>query len=805
MKITLAVLFLAGLTIYCKCAAVLSLPPSLIAHAASLDESLKTQKPSALAKDNETQQQQYQQQQLSANEDEESNEAVLAADLYTNFKNLWHNNDDLSLNLQKRERNTFDDDIVDVAAMQQLQQQKPMATINKNNQNQNQNGLKPHDNDNYDNVGHKKNGNNNNNNNRNNNKNENNISKSSLASSSLPLSLSSAATNMNEATNLNLNLPSHKFSSAEVYDDDGEWLSPSPQMIDDIFVSPPHLHNHQYIQEPPIPQLKRRELENMPLATAAAVEDSTILNRFLKPSKYWSRQCPLENENNCLQEYYGALIADRNNALLKHLQNGQNNHPFAAEAGKASSHNYNNNVNIEDDIILLLTAEQNLIQFLSWALNELYPYEPPLLVDEPRYVIVRREYDQSDDENDYKRGLNYGEDPFIPPRGRKHNLPDLDSLLHRYETFVPNRGRRDKIKDIFKYDDLFYPNRGKRQMTTAVNDNGGVIDERNADDNDIETIEAGNERHEMQQHPLLSNELMEYIENLMAKMKRKLQPDTDDNNNDDDEKLANSFDEMSNRNEPTTRMSTTFQQAPPAVAAGVVAKSASPSLLKKRFKSMINILHNRKQQQQRHHQQPNHYKNNNNNNNNARRQWWKRYTKKAKTSTTRPTNNNDRPMPAIRSPTLATNRLQTTLRSMSPLQQLTQIYQEKHQQQQQQQQPDLSPPYMKLASKFMWQQQQNSLKSLAQQFDPLSWHKLQLLLQQQQQQQYQHHHHQPLLTMRHPRLTALQHLPAIQQQYQQPQLQLTTPQETQLKYSYDQLLDNDITNDLDSFYNKDMD
>ncbi|XP_046804957.1 probable serine/threonine-protein kinase irlF isoform X1 [Lucilia cuprina] len=829
MKITLAVLFLAGLTIYCKCAAVLSLPPSLIAHAASLDERLKTLKPFALAKDNETQQQhQQQQQQLSANEDEESNEAVLAADLYTNFKNLWHNNNDLSLNLQKRERNTFDDDIVDVAAMQQLQRQKPIATINKNNQNQN--GLKPHDN--YDNVGHNKNGNNNNHNN--NNKNENNISKSSLASSSLPLSLSSAATNMNEATNLNFNLPSHKFTSVEVYDDDnGEWLSPSPQTIDDIFVSPPHLHNHQYIKEPSIPQLKRRELENMPLANAAAVEDSTILNRFLKPSKYWSRQCPLENENNCLQEYYGTLIADRNNALLKHLQSGQNNHPFATEAGKTSSHNnyYNNKVNVEDDIILLLTAEQNLIQFLSWALNELYSYgkfsnitdngadsyhpgmymwkklnlsgrlEPPLLVDEPRYVIVRREYDQSDDENDYKRGLNYGEDPFIPPRGRKHNLPDLDSLLHRYETFVPNRGRRDKIKDIFKYDDLFYPNRGKRQMTTAVNDNGGVIDERNADDNDIETIEAGNERHEMQQHPLLSNELMEYIENLMAKMKRKLQPDTDDNNNkNDDEKLANSFDEMFNRNEPTTRMSTTFQQASPAAAsARVVANSASPSLLKKRFKSMINILHNRKQQQQRHHQQPNHYYNNNNN----RRQWWKRYTKKAKTSTTRPTNNNVRPtMPTIRSPTLDTNRLQTTLRSMSPLQQLTQIYQEKHQQQQQ---PDLSPPYMKLASKFMWQQQQNLLKSLAQQFDPLSWHKLQLLLQQQQQQQqYQHHHHQPLLTMRHPRLTALQHLPAIQQ-YQQPQMQrLATPQETQLKYSYDQL-DNDITNDLDNFYNKDID
>lgn len=53
-------------------------------------------------------------------------------------------------------------------------------------------------------------------------------------------------------------------------------------------------------------------------------------------------------------------------------------------------------------------------------------------------------------------------DPFIPPRGRKHNVPDLDALLNRYETFVPNRGKRDKVKDLFKYDDLFFPNRGKK-------------------------------------------------------------------------------------------------------------------------------------------------------------------------------------------------------------------------------------------------------------------------------------------------------------------------------------------------------
>lgn len=54
-------------------------------------------------------------------------------------------------------------------------------------------------------------------------------------------------------------------------------------------------------------------------------------------------------------------------------------------------------------------------------------------------------------------------DPFIPPRGRKHSGSlDLDALMNRYEPFVPNRGKRDKVKDLFKYDDLFYPHRGKK-------------------------------------------------------------------------------------------------------------------------------------------------------------------------------------------------------------------------------------------------------------------------------------------------------------------------------------------------------
>ncbi|EDW24214.1 GL23508 [Drosophila persimilis] len=138
-----------------------------------------------------------------------------------------------------------------------------------------------------------------------------------------------------------------------------------------------------------------------------------------------------------------------------------------------------------NEVFMLLTGEQDLIKFLHWAMKLLATeassdspadtiirdvlwkklnlsghLEPPLIVDEPQFVLVRREklldgYHLGDE-------TTKEDDPFIPPRGRKHNNPDLDALFNRYETFVPNRGRRDKVKDLFKYDDLFFPNRGKK-------------------------------------------------------------------------------------------------------------------------------------------------------------------------------------------------------------------------------------------------------------------------------------------------------------------------------------------------------
>ncbi|XP_050317801.1 uncharacterized protein LOC126751521 isoform X1 [Bactrocera neohumeralis] len=293
------------------------------------------------------------------------------------------------------------------------------------------------------------------------------------------------------------------------------------------------------------------------------------MKEFFTPLKYWAHHCQ-PPEHNCPQEYYRALLADRSRAAAAEAKlmddftakDGEkvkvkqattsasaanedddvnvNAHAFAqndgggiydsmdninddgavdnvysdADAVAEMSYDEDEDNNASNDILLLLSGEQDVMKFLSWAMQQLYPYqhfpqlngsegaeyyypgmfnwkklnlsghlEPPLVVEEPHYVIVRREQLEDDlppgirieDRKPKQRsalfqnifnlnhGPQYKDDPFIPPRGRKHNLPDLDALLNRYETFVPNRGKRDKIKDIFKYDDLFFPNRGKKQ------------------------------------------------------------------------------------------------------------------------------------------------------------------------------------------------------------------------------------------------------------------------------------------------------------------------------------------------------
>ncbi|XP_043652021.1 uncharacterized protein LOC122619268 isoform X1 [Drosophila teissieri] len=220
--------------------------------------------------------------------------------------------------------------------------------------------------------------------------------------------------------------------------------------------------------------------------------------RTTPPHRYWGQRCQGRSggSSKCPQEYYRTMLAARNKEALSRLHM-QLSSMQDSESGASSASASEEDDAVDDEeqsnneVYMLLTGEQDLMKFLHWAMQLLYPIqrpsgnlsdgaaenyypgmflwkklnlsghlEPPLIVDEPQYVLVRREklFD----------GYQFGDmskenDPFIPPRGRKHSgSPDLDALMNRYEPFVPNRGKRDKVKDLFKYDDLFYPHRGKK-------------------------------------------------------------------------------------------------------------------------------------------------------------------------------------------------------------------------------------------------------------------------------------------------------------------------------------------------------
>uniref|UniRef100_A0A1B0B8D0 Uncharacterized protein n=1 Tax=Glossina palpalis gambiensis TaxID=67801 RepID=A0A1B0B8D0_9MUSC len=194
--------------------------------------------------------------------------------------------------------------------------------------------------------------------------------------------------------------------------------------------------------------------------------------KFLKPLKYWGKHCQQHRQRDYSED--PSLHVDTVPAET-------------FETFDDSTESMRSN----DDIFLLLNAESSLIKFLTWALLQMYrtrdlldlndltsadnydptmflwkklnssgQVEPPLIVDEPYYVIVRRQ-SHGDDEREW----DYRSDPFIPKRGRKHDLPDLYSLLQRYETFVPNRGKRLSKTDInllLKSMEPFTPTRGKR-------------------------------------------------------------------------------------------------------------------------------------------------------------------------------------------------------------------------------------------------------------------------------------------------------------------------------------------------------
>ncbi|XP_055849607.1 uncharacterized protein LOC129914403 [Episyrphus balteatus] len=141
----------------------------------------------------------------------------------------------------------------------------------------------------------------------------------------------------------------------------------------------------------------------------------------------------------------------------------------------------------DDDILLHLSGDKDLYKFLEWTMEQLGSVnsynasgsyytglnmwkkgrrELPLYVEEPKYIVVRREPD------DFEQKLNFGDNeddiPFIPPRGRKY-FPHFS----REDSFIPHRGKKDKLKDIFKYDELFFPHRGRKRTTSSVVESGG--------------------------------------------------------------------------------------------------------------------------------------------------------------------------------------------------------------------------------------------------------------------------------------------------------------------------------------------
>ncbi|XP_034663893.1 uncharacterized protein LOC117898532 [Drosophila subobscura] len=326
---------------------------------------------------------------------------------------------------------------------------------------------------------------------------------------SLPPSLIATAT---EAAALRQQQPPRWKKDARVLFDSGnDALRDMLQHHDNVDLDVEQQQQQQ--QQPQVAAFNRKALhEADDLVAAASVGAQEIAGAQQRGSqyggatpshKYWASRCQgrLGPSAKCPPEYYRAMMAARNKEAMARLHMQLNS---MQDTDSSSSDSYNEELDdaeeeeeendeqtSSNEVFMLLTGEQDLIKFLHWAMQLLYPYErpegnrsesaaehyhpgmflwkklnlsghlePPLIVDEPQFVLVRREklldgYHLED--------MTKEDDPFIPPRGRKHNSPDLNALLNRYETFVPNRGRRDKVKDLFKYDDLFFPNRGKKQ------------------------------------------------------------------------------------------------------------------------------------------------------------------------------------------------------------------------------------------------------------------------------------------------------------------------------------------------------
>ncbi|XP_058975336.1 uncharacterized protein LOC131801167 [Musca domestica] len=372
MKITLAVLFLAALTIYCKCTTVLSLPPSLIAQAAAVAASLEeTPTPKAMedqqnnAAAAEAATAALNRHNEGRGEGETENAGPPTIAMLNNFQNLWPSK---NFPFEKREQKTFEDDIAALAPTQAQQQrlllQQSMAAIknNKNAQGQRQ----QHQQQQY------------------------------VKGSNKLNEMVSSASNFKH---LNVGEGDHDHYQDD--DDDGDdevetiqeqdeenkrGLFPTMPVVDDEdyeTTADPEFDSNEWL-DPHTAMEKSKS--PFPRTFMPDQKPSAVPHKFLTSFAYPTAAaaagklpCQTEMENNCLPEdyYHNALNANRDTNFVK------SNYVASAPLVSAILQQIqepNSPMELLDeqktdaDILLLLTAQQNLMQFLNWAMTELYPY-----------------------------------------------------------------------------------------------------------------------------------------------------------------------------------------------------------------------------------------------------------------------------------------------------------------------------------------------------------------------------------------------------------------------------------------------
>lgn len=125
--------------------------------------------------------------------------------------------------------------------------------------------------------------------------------------------------------------------------------------------------------------------------------------------------------------------------------------------------------NIWDPRNLEDTLSQEISGLQIWnSVNLSSKRERPNYISEPAYLLIRKELDDPE-----KLAKVIQNEYFVPPRGRRNNF---NNILKPEDLFMPNRGKKDQkssesikksttnFKDILTAPDLFVPNRGKKLL-----------------------------------------------------------------------------------------------------------------------------------------------------------------------------------------------------------------------------------------------------------------------------------------------------------------------------------------------------